>query len=101
MQATFGSAVGPEKLTFAYNYAYTPAGKVSSKTLAILTTDGVHICCPAFSWNPDSASVTASYTYDNQGALTSMGYYALPFSPPGTQVFTYTLDAMEWNGPPV
>jgi len=44
VQATFGTGVGPEKLTFAYNYAYTPAGKVSSKTLAILTTDGVHIC---------------------------------------------------------
>ena len=94
VQATFGTAVGPEKLTFAYNYAYTPAGKVSSKTLAILTADGVHICCPAFSWIPDSASVTASYTYDNQGALTSMGY-TLPTYPGGAQVFTYTLDAME------
>ena len=40
VQATFGSNVGPEKLTFAYNYAYTPAGKVSSKTLAVLTADG-------------------------------------------------------------
>jgi RHS repeat-associated protein len=94
VQATFGNAVGPEKLTFAYNYAYTPAGKVTSKTLAILTADGVHICCPAFSWIPDSASVTASYTYDNQGALTSMGY-TLPTYPGGAQVFTYTLDAME------
>jgi YD repeat-containing protein len=94
VQATFGSAVGPEKLTFAYNYAYTPAGKVSSKTLAILTTDGVHICCPAFSWIPDSASLTASYTYDNQGALTSMGY-TLPTYPGGAQVFTYTLDALD------
>ena len=88
------SKAGPEKLTFAYNYAYTPAGKVSSKTLAVLTADGVHICCPAFNWIPDSASLTASYTYDNQGALTSMGY-TYPLYPGGSQVFTYTLDAME------
>ena len=38
--------------------------------------------------------MTASYTYDNQGALTSMGY-TLPVYPGGAQVFTYTLDAME------
>jgi RHS repeat-associated protein len=93
-QATFGSAVGPEQLTFAYNYAYTPAGKVSSKTLAILTADGVHRCCLPFNGVPDSASLTASYTYDNQGAPTSLGYPVASY-PNGVAVFTYTLDAME------
>jgi YD repeat-containing protein len=38
VQATFGGAgstVGPNDLVFRYNYAYTPAGKVSSKTLEV------------------------------------------------------------------
>ena len=35
MQATFGSNVGSNELNFEYNYAYTPAGKVSSKTLEV------------------------------------------------------------------
>jgi YD repeat-containing protein len=29
MQATFGTNVGPNELSFEYNYAYTPAGKAS------------------------------------------------------------------------
>src|SRR5271169_6557592 len=35
VQATFGSSVGPDQLSFLYNYAYTPAGKVSGKTLVV------------------------------------------------------------------
>jgi YD repeat-containing protein len=35
VQATFGSNIGPNQLSFEYNYAYTPAGKVSSKTLGV------------------------------------------------------------------
>jgi hypothetical protein len=35
MQATFGSMVGPNELSFQYNYAYTLAGKVSGKTLDV------------------------------------------------------------------
>ena len=45
---------------------------------------------------PASGTLTASYTYDNQGALTSMVY---PASAAGLQYYaptlTYTLDAME------
>jgi RHS repeat-associated protein len=96
VQATFGSNAGPEGLNFAYNYAYTPAGKVSGKTLAIQTTySSGYICC----WSPgppvaDSASLTANYNYDNQGALTSVGYPVSTY-PNGAAVFTYTRDAME------
>ena len=31
VQATFGSGIGVNALNFAYNYAYTPAGKVSAR----------------------------------------------------------------------
>jgi len=84
----FGSNIGPNLLNFAYNYAYTPAGKVSSKTLAVRAAQY------ARGYNYASGSVAASYTYDSQGALTQMSYT------PGwylnnAAIFNYTLDAME------
>jgi RHS repeat-associated protein len=91
MQATFGSNVGPNELSFEYNYAYTPAGKVSSKTLQMQSANNLN-----WADNGAYAAVTASYAYDNQGALTSMVYPPLQTWPTGsTQTFTYTLDAME------
>ena len=39
MQAAFGSNVGPNELSFEYNYAYTPAGKVTGKTLQVQSAD--------------------------------------------------------------
>ena len=91
VEATFGSMVGPNDLTFQYDYTYTPAGKVSSKTLTLTSANqlgfgGVH------AWG----SLTASYTYDSQGALTAMAYplcQSWQICTPPT--FTYTLDALE------
>jgi RHS repeat-associated protein len=95
VQATFGNAtdsVGPNDLGFEYNYAYTPAGKVSSKTLEVqsynhLLTNGTYAY----------GALTASYTYDGQGALTSLVYpQCETWVICGSQTsFTYTLDAME------
>ena len=74
--------MGPNLLGFQYNYSYTPAGKVSSKALEVLSYNHQHS-----QGGYASGTVTFGYTYDNQGALTSLSY-------PGT-VFSYTLDAME------
>ena len=91
VEATFGSGVGPNSLSFQYDYTYTPAGKVAGKSLTLQSANnrsegGVEA----------SGTLTASYTYDNQGALTSMVYPTVEnwaISP--AQTFTYTLDAME------
>ena len=40
-QATFASMAGLNDLNFEYNYAYTPAGKVSSKTLEVQSANHV------------------------------------------------------------
>jgi hypothetical protein len=62
----------------------TVSGKVSAKTLIVESAN--HI---SMGGAQASGSLTASYNYDNQGALTSVVY------PSPTQTFTYTLDAME------
>jgi RHS repeat-associated protein len=94
MQATFGNTyspmIVPNDLNFEYNYSYTPAGKVASKTLEVQS--GNHNNGNYFAYG----ALTASYTYDNQGALISVVYpteETWAISP--TQTFTYTLDAME------
>jgi YD repeat-containing protein len=93
MQATFGSDVGTNQLSFEYNYAYTPAGKVSSKTLEVQSANNYGMYGTAY------GALTASYAYDNQGALTQVTYPqgqtwpAPPGYPPVT--YNYTLDAME------
>ena len=89
VQAAFGSNIGPNWLNFAYNYAYTPAGKVSSKTLAVQSANH-------FTWSFQYASgaVAASYAYDSQGALTQMSYTPAWYVN-NTAVFSYTLDALE------
>jgi predicted outer membrane repeat protein len=86
MQATFGSNIGSNELSFEYNYAYTPGGAVSGKTVQVQSAD--HLSSGGV---PASGALTAGYTYDNQGALTTVTY-----PPGGTQtVFIYSLDAME------
>ncbi len=82
MQTVFGTAVGPNGLTLEYNYSYTPAGKVSGKTLQL--TGGVGL-------QASTGTVTASYTFDGQGALTQTSYTPAYF----VNTFNYTLDAME------
>ena len=91
VQSTFGSNVGSNELNFEYNYAYTPAGKVSSKTLEVQSYKYVEGSSYAY------GALTASYTYDGQGALTSLVYpQCETWVICGTQTsFTYTLDAME------
>jgi len=91
VQATFGSMVGPNQLSFAYNYAYTPAGKVAGKTLALLSANHVGLSGSgnALGW------ATANYTYDSQGALTQLIYEPAWAPNLGAPVFTYTLDALE------
>jgi YD repeat-containing protein len=95
MQATFGdssSALGPNDLAFEYNYSYTPAGSVSSKTLEAQSYNHLNE-------NEGYAygALTATYVYDSQGALTSLTYPAYAAWPNGAAgtVFNYTLDAME------
>jgi RHS repeat-associated protein len=95
MQATFGGAgsgVGPNMLVFQYKYAYTPAGKVSSKTLEVQSYNHL-LMGGGYAYG----AVTASYAYDSQGVLTSLTYPQC-----GTWVIcgsqttlNYTLDAME------
>jgi len=92
--AVFGQGMGPEKLSFLYNYAYTPAGKVAAKTLVMQANDGLHLCCLPWMNFYDSASLTVNYTYDSQGALTSMGHTNSLY-PNNYALYTYTLDAME------
>ena len=82
MQTVFGTAVGPNGLTLEYNYSYTPAGKVSGKTLQL--TGGVGL-------QASTGTVTASYTFDGQGALTQTSCAPAYF----VNTFNYTLDAME------
>ena len=90
VQAAFGSAVGPDGLSFQYNYAYTPAGKVSSQTLVVKSS-----AYWSDMWgNPSSASLTSSYTYDNQGVLATLGFPVSTY-PSGSAVFTYARDDME------
>ena len=90
MQATFGSDVGPNQLSFEYNYAYTPAGKVSSKTLEVQSANHLSPITNA----PAVGTVPVNYTYDNQGAMTRMSY-SPNFFGSNTLTLTYTLDAME------
>jgi YD repeat-containing protein len=89
MQATFGNTfspmIGPNDLNFEYNYSYTPPGKVASKTLEVQS--GNHSNGNNFAYG----ALTASYNYDNQGALISMVYpseSSLGNSP--TQIFTFS-----------
>jgi RHS repeat-associated protein len=96
MQAFFGSSlgagVGANALSFEYNYSYTPAGKVASKTLQLQSAN--HL---SFQGAQAYGAVTASYAYDNQGALVSLTYPQQETWVTGgvTTVFNYTLDAME------
>ena len=96
MQASFGSSlgagVGANALSFEYNFSYTPAGKVAGKTLQLQSAD--HL---SFQGAQAYGAVTASYTYDNQGAPISVTYPQQETWVTGgvTTVFNYTLDAME------
>jgi RHS repeat-associated protein len=85
VEAVFGSMVGPNELSFQYDYTCTPAGKVASKALTLQSAN--HL---SFGGQIEaSGTLTASYTYDNQGALTSLAY------PAAYPTIIYTLDAME------
>ena len=82
MQTVFGTSLGPNGLTLEYNYSYTPAGKVSGKTLQLIGGVGYETAI---------GTVAASYTFDGQGALTQTSYTPAFF----VNTFNYTLDAME------
>ena len=95
MQATFygavGQGLGPNALSFEYNYAYTPAAKVSSKTLEVQSANH-----SSFQGVQAYGALTASYNYDNQGALTSVVYPTLgTWTVSPTQTFNVTLDTLE------
>ena len=76
--------LGPNQLSFEHNYAYTPAGKVAGKVTAKTLT----LSSAAY-----SGSLTAGYTYDNQGTLMQTVYPGC--QPSQSCTFTYTLDGME------
>ncbi len=91
VQATFGNNIGANFLEFEYNYAYTSAGRVSAKTLELQSTN--HLINGGGYAN---GAITANYTYDGQGVLTSVAYPLLQSWIPGTtQTFTVALDALE------
>lgn len=92
--ATFAANVGSTyQLTIQNQYTYTPAGAVASKTLYM--TSGNHNSGMP-SYTPASGALTVNYTYDSQGALTSLSYPRLwPATPPQNATLNYTLDAME------
>jgi YD repeat-containing protein len=81
-QVSFASGVGPNQLSFQYNYTYTPAGQVASQTLSLQSANHLYNNQPA------SGSVTASYTYDNQGVAANLALT-------GASSLTYALDALE------
>ena len=90
VEATFGSGIGPNQLSFRYNYTYTPAGKVASKKLTLQSANHLSM------WQvPAYGSPVVTYSYDNQGALTSMVYPTCTWGVCSSPTFTYTLDAME------
>jgi YD repeat-containing protein len=94
MQATFGNTtspmIAPNDLNFEYNYSYTPAGTVTSKTLEVQS--GNHNNGTSYAYG----ALTASYNYDNQGALTFVVYLTVEtWASSLTQTFTYALDATE------
>ena len=68
MEAIFASGVGTNELSFTYGYAYTPAGKVASKSLMVESANHLGGSVQA------SGTLTASYGYDGQGTLTSQQY---------------------------
>lgn len=83
VEAVFATGVGSDQLSFQYDYTYSPAGKVASKTLTLQS-----MAHKSAQQVPANGSLTANYTYDNQGALaTATG---------ATQsVFSYTVDSLE------
>ena len=90
MEAIFASGVGTNELGFTYGYAYTPAGKVASKSLMVQSANHLGGSVQA------SGTLTASYGYDGQGALVSQQYPISQTWASGTSnTFTYTLDALE------
>ena len=90
MEAIFASGVGTNELSFTYGYAYTPAGKVASKSLMVQSANHLGGSVQA------SGTLTASYGYDGQGALVSQQYPISQTWASGTSnTFTYTLDALE------
>ncbi len=90
MEAIFASGVGTNELGFTYGYAYTPAGKVASKSLMVESANHLGGSVQA------SGTLTASYGYDGQGALVSQQYPISQTWASGTSnTFTYTLDALE------
>jgi YD repeat-containing protein len=66
VQETFAGGMGPNQLTFQYNYTYTPAGKVTSKTLSLQSAN--HTQNQQGGTVYASASLPVNYGYDNQGA---------------------------------
>ena len=85
------AALGPNQLSFQYDYTYTPAGSVASKALTVQS--GAHL---GFGGKPAYGTLIASYTYDNQGALTTIAYPGCQSWQVCTpQTFTYGLDALE------
>jgi RHS repeat-associated protein len=73
--ATFASGIGPNNLTFQYEYGYTPSGKINNLSLIV----------QAPSHTPGSANVT--YTYDSHGMVTYMAVQGVGY--------WYTLNNME------
>jgi RHS repeat-associated protein len=78
---TWGGATCVGSLTFIYKYGYTPAGRVSTKGLAANRSNG-------------NLTLTAGYTYDNEGHLTSIAYPDSTTGLPSTVPLTYSLDVM-------
>ena len=92
VEAVFATSVGSDQLSLQYDYTYNPAGKVAGKTLTVQS-----MAHKSVQQVPANGSLTASYTYDNQGALATAKY---PLSETWTKgatqsVFNYTVDSLE------
>ena len=66
--------------TMAYLYSYNTAGRVTAQRMRLT--------------NGNTVDLTASYTWDNQGRMTSMGYPGSANRYAGQDVYTYQYDAM-------
>ena len=81
---------------FEYNYAYTPAGMLSARTLEVQSTNH-----PIYGGGLAYGALTANYAYDGQGALTSLTYpQCETWATCGTQTVLHLPPSTPWSGPP-
>jgi YD repeat-containing protein len=85
--ASFANTVGSNQLSFQYQYAYTPAGKVTNKTLLVESANH----------NSAASQLAVGYSYDNLGTMQTVSFGASASNNPPTSwtAYAYSLDALD------